>query len=84
MADEGKLGKYAVVVVDYGKTCDGFGDILCVKDTLEATAEEMLIDYRDMEAENAGYFTAKYTSKTAELWYDEARSSGCTWKVVEL
>ena len=44
----------------------------------------MLIDYRDMEAENAGYFTAKYTSKTAELWYDEARSSGCTWKGVEL
>lgn len=75
---------FVVVYVDYGETCDGFGDVLCTKDTLEAAAEEMLADYRDREAENPGYFKAKYTSKTAEIWYDEEQSSGCTWKVVEL
>lgn len=84
MEEDKKTGKFAVVVVDYGENCDGFGDILCVKDTFEDAAQEMLLDYRDHEAENAGYFKAKYTSKTAEIWYDEARSSGCTWKVVEL
>lgn len=82
--EEKKIGKFAVVVVDYGETCDGFGDILCVKDTFDEAAEEMLLDYRDYEAENKGYFKAKYTSKTAEIWYDAAKSSGCTWKVVEL
>lgn len=85
MASEtNKPGLFAVVYVDYGETCDGFGGVLCTRGTFEAAAEEMLADYRCREAANRGYFRAKYTSKTAEIWYDEGQSSGCTWKVVEL
>lgn len=84
MAEGDKIGKYAVVAVDYGETCSRFGRILCVEDTFEKAAEEMLSAYRDMEAENEGYFTAKYTSKTAEIWYDESRSAGYTWSIVEV
>ena len=82
--DENKLNKFAVVCVDYGDTCDGFGDILCVRDTFAAAAEEMIADYRDREAQNSGYVETKYTSRTAEIWYDAEKSSGCTWKIVEI
>lgn len=84
MAEEGKFGKYAVVVVNFGDDCDGFGEILCVKDTFKEAADAMLTDYIDREAENEGYFKAEYTSKTAEIWYDVSETSGCTWKVVAI
>lgn len=79
-----KLGKYAVVIMDFGDTCDGFPDIIGVFDTKREAAEYMLSDYRDMEAENGGYFESRYTTDTAELWLDRQCTQGSVWKVVAI
>lgn len=81
---KGKLGKYAVVIVDYGDTCDGFPDVIGVFDTKREAVEDMLSDYRDMEAENDGYFESRYTTDTAELWLDSQHTQGSVWKVVAI
>ena len=81
---EESIGKFAVVYVDHGGTSDGFPGILGVYDTLAEAAQDMLADIRDTEAWCTGYCTTRYSATTGELWYDESRTHGCQWKVVEI
>lgn len=81
---EESIGKFAVAYVDHGDTSDGFPGILGVYDTLAEAVQDMLDDIRDMESRCTGHCTTKHSATTGELWYDEARTHGCQWKVVEI
>lgn len=80
------IGKFAVVYVVYGGSRDEFpAGILGVYDTLAEAAQDMLADIHDgKDAYQHTYCEAKYTTTTGELWYDEGRTRGCRWKVVEI
>lgn len=78
------VGKFAVAFVDYGETCDGFPGILGVYDNLADAAQDMLADIYDMKAKCTEYCTTKHSTRTGELWYDENKTHGCKWKVIEI
>ena len=80
-----RIGKFAVVHVDYGVSRDEFpAGILGVYDTLEEAAQDMLADIHDGKDAYQGYCAMKYTTTTGELWFDEGKTRGCRWKVVEI